>query len=112
MQTQALERMLQNVSVAEMDSTRLYPSIDLYAIGTTHFYTGDPQNPNGPGIAPIGGPGSPSGVVDTPDYLGGGTERFRRPEYDSVHGDHMNYEQTIPGIKRPIINIHIPMDRD
>jgi len=63
----------------------------------------------GPKIGRIGGPNSPFGVTDLPDYLNGGTERFRKPEYDKQNGYHTNYEITIPRIKSPLINIHIPL---
>ena len=61
----------------------------------------------GPKIGRIGGPNSPFGITDKPDYLNGGTERFRKPEWDERHGNHMNYEITIPGLKDPLINVHI-----
>ena len=64
---------------------------------------------SGPKIGRIGGPNSPFGIIDRPDYLNGGTERFRKPEWDIHHGDHMNYEIKVPGIKEPLTNVHIPL---
>ena len=63
-----------------------------------------------PTIRPLGGDGSLSAVFQKPDYLEGGIERYRQPEYDNRNGFHMNHETLVPGIKKPIINIHIPMD--
>ncbi len=63
----------------------------------------------GPKIGRIGGSNSPFGVTDKPDYLNGGTERFRKPEWDSQNGYHINYEITVPGINSPLVNVHIPL---
>ena len=70
------------------------------------------DGPDQPHIEPIGGYDSPYGVVHRPDYLQGAIERLRRPEYDNKHGNHMNYEIKVPGIKKPIVNEHIPMGED
>ena len=109
MASQALEQMLGNVLVPTIGQERMYQTIDVYTAGTTALYT-PPPKPFEPMIGPIGGPGSPGGILHRPDYLEGGLERYRQPEWDPVHGNHMNYETLIPGIKKPIINIHIPMD--
>ena len=111
MSDQALEQMLENTFVPNIAQERMYQTIDMYASGTTALYT-PPPKPLGPlpTIGPIGGPGSPSGILQKPDYLEGGIERYRRPEWDPKNGNHMNYETLIPGIKKPIINIHIPLD--
>ncbi len=87
-------------------------SIDRYGLGTTALYTGKPLD-QGPTIAPLGrNPSGPHGVLDRPEYLEGGIERFRKPEWDILNGNHMNYEITIPGSKRPITNVHIPMGEE
>lgn len=112
MSSQALEQMLDNVLVPTIGQDRMYQTIDTYTSGTTQLYSFDPPKPLGPlpTIGPIGGPGSPGGILQKPDYLEGGLERYRQPEWDPKNGNHMNYETLIPGIKKPIINIHIPMD--
>ena len=107
---EALEKMLVNETVSSMEQ-----SIDLYTAGTVGLYTPRPidmamNKPMGPGLGALGGLGSPGCVRHEPNYLYGGTERYRKPEFDQKNGYHINYEQTIPGIKKPISNIHIPMD--
>lgn len=84
-----------------------YQTLDIYTSGLAQMYTGQ----MGPEIKPIGGLGSPFGVLDKPDYLNGGLERFRKPEWDIRNGFHMNYEILIPRIQKPVVNIHIPMDK-
>lgn len=56
---------------------------------------------------------SPGCIKDNVDYLGQDAyERYRQPEqnHDDSEGSHMNYETIIPGLKKPIVNIHIDMD--
>jgi len=68
----------------------------------------------GSGFSPaIGGnPKKTYGIKRECDYLNGISEVFRQPEWDSVHGDHMNYELKALGIKKPLSNTHIPMGKD
>jgi len=114
MSSQALEQMLENTFVPNITQNRMYQTIDTYVSGTIQLYSFDPPKPLRPlsTIGPIGGPGSPGGILQKPDYLEGGIERYRKPElnHDGSDGTHMNYETLIHGIKKPIINIHIPMD--
>jgi hypothetical protein len=112
--TQALEQILGNEIVPSMGQDSMYSTIDTYTAGTTALHSFDPPKPLGPlpTIGPIGGVGSPGGILQKPDYLDGGIERYRQPEnnHDGSDGTHMNYETLIPGVKKPIINIHIPTD--
>lgn len=110
MEAAALEQIADSVP-KEVQESGAYNTLEIYTSGLTHMYTG-PMRPFDPTIGPIGGPGSPGGVLHKPDYLNGGTERFRQPEWDHLHDNHMNYETLIPGVKKPITNIHIPMDDD
>jgi hypothetical protein len=107
MASQALEQI---VEFAPRMQTGLNRTIDIYTAGTTALYT-PPPKPFGPEIAQIGGLNSPYGVVQQPDYLHGGIDRFRKPEWGPAYGNHMNYEIIIPGIKEPLVNTHIPMDK-
>jgi hypothetical protein len=89
-----------------LGQTRMYETIDRYISGTTALYTFELPKPL---IGPIGGQNSPYGFMQKPDYLEGGIERIRQPEWDPKNGEHMNYEIVIPGFKNLLINIHIPM---
>jgi len=117
MSSQALEQMLSSVPRMGQED-RAYQTLDVYTSGLSQMYTGPmgpPSGGPGPEIGPIGGPSSPGGILQRPDYLEGGIERYRQPElnHDNTPGTHMNYETIIPGLNdnRPIINIHIPMDK-
>jgi hypothetical protein len=104
----ASEALEQIVEFAPRMQTGLNRTTDFYMTGIATLYTSNPFGD--PEIKQIGGTNSPYGVIDKPDYLNGGIERFRTPEFDLRHGNHMNYEIVIPGIKEPIIDVHIPMD--
>jgi hypothetical protein len=93
----------------QLEQINMCTTVDMYASGTIAWYTPPPKLFE-PIITPIGGLGSPGGVLHEPAYLEGGLERYRYPEWDPVHGHHLNYETLIPGIRRPILNIHIPME--
>jgi len=77
MASQALEQML--VSVPRIgQEDRAYQTLDVYLSGLSQMYIGPGEPPGGPfigkppgGIGPIGGPGSPGGFIDRPDYLKG-----------------------------------------
>ena len=137
MSSEALEKKL--IGVEGLSGLEEHITIDVYGVGTTALYSFDPlppggmdgpfdpPGPTGPGgfmegldlnyfdphklrIEPIGkDPSSPGCVKQNPDYLEGGTERYRQPEYDSRNGNHMNYETLFPGLSAAL-NIHIPMD--
>jgi hypothetical protein len=63
-----------------------------------------------PILKPISEENSPYCVKIEPNYLDGGFERFRKPEFDNRHGYHMNYELGVPGIKESLTNYHIDLD--
>ena len=103
MASEALEQMVEPAFGCGQDNA--YQTLDVYTSGLAQMYTGSME------IKPIGGPRSPFGVLDKSDYLSGGIERFRKPEWDARNDFHMNYETLIPGIKAPVVNIHIPMGK-
>jgi len=87
---QELERMLGNVSVPIVDSNRMYTTIDLYAYGTTHLYSGDPPKPSNP-IGSMGS-GFQTGAQDNirRDLGNGLQERYDFSGHDGTA--HVNYD--------------------
>lgn len=53
------------------------------------------------------------GISRTRLDLSGMIERIRAPGFgDDKDSGHLNFEYRIPGIKKPLTNIHISLDRD
>ena len=53
------------------------------------------------------------GVARIMPEAGNMTERIRAPGYgDRDDTDHLNYEYKVPGIKKPLFNLHLPLFGD
>ena len=112
-------QMLESASSLENELGYTPGTIEVYVNGVVHMYTGPFYGvpgvggtfSRGPSLGPIGNsPESPWGVINQPDYIEGLIERFRKPETSETQGYHMNYEMFIEGFKKPLINIHIPLE--
>jgi len=93
---------------AQQETSGVYQIIDLRGLSAVALYTG-----------PIGGNGSGFGFGTAPfsvqRELGGSAplqERFRAGKHEKFGLEHLNLEYFVPGIKKPLINIHIPMNDD
>ena len=94
--------------------------------GLEMYTMGINDKPLMPKFSPIGGLGSGFGVLKDAEGKSYGIgrereyslseeeiarmfERIRKPETDPTHGNHVNYEEIVPGVKKPLVNIHIPL---
>ena len=77
---------------------------DLEILSASALYTGEPfGNRGGFGSMPSIGPG----IARIMPEAGNLIERIRK---DTDLPSHLNYEYLVPGIKKPLVNIHIPLD--
>ncbi len=108
-----LEQMLYQPRAVQQTSDRVYQLVDLSGLGALTLYS------SGILPGPIGSAGSgfSSGPapfsIQRPVFDSGVLqERFRAGSHEDYGNDHLNLEYTIPGIKHPLVNIHIPMNDD
>jgi len=90
----------------EPQRERVYNIVDLESLSASALYTGD----SGSGFVPASNFGLGPGIAKETDF--GFIERYRAPEIDATHGEHINLQSYLPGSTKPFLNIHIDLNDD
>jgi|SRR3989344_2386409 len=88
---------------------RVYTIVNLESLSASALYTGD-SGSSGSGFSPASDFGLDPGIAKESDF--GFIERYRAPEIDDAHGEHINLESYLPGSTKPFLNIHIDLNDD
>ncbi|OGJ21218.1 hypothetical protein A3K73_06245 [Candidatus Pacearchaeota archaeon RBG_13_36_9] len=106
-----LEQTLQMYKPMQMSDARprIYIVQDLESLSAAALYSGDSSS----GFVPASSLNLGPGLARKMPEAGNMIERIRAPGAgDSEDADHINYEYLVPGVKKPLANIHIQLDTD
>jgi hypothetical protein len=84
----------------------VYRTVNLEDLSATALYTGAPC---GGGFRPASSLNLGPGIARRMPEAGDMIERIRK---DNDFPSHLNYEYLVPGVKKPLANIHIPLGDD
>ena len=106
-----LEQTLEMYRPIQMQETqkrqRVYTIGDLESLSASALYSGD-SGSSGGGFVPASNFGLGPGIAKETDF--GFIERYRAPEIDDAHGEHINLESYLPGSTKSFLNIHIDLN--
>jgi len=96
-------------SPAQVGQIQVYRPKSLESLSAISLYTGDIGS-GGSGFSSASGYGLGPGIAR--EDGSGMIERYRAGKHEKDGEDHVNLEYYVPGISKPLINLHIDMKDD